>query len=566
MRPSQRHDKVIQLLLQSGVVTVPQLVELLQVSEVTVRNDLRALEKQGKLIRTHGGAALGNLPRSHHKRTQATGSEQRQPDRHHRIAQRAAALVNEGETILLLNSALTRAMADELLKVRALTVLTNSLHIATTLRRNPANTVMLMGGQLRADADTLDGPMATRSLATLRVQKAFLTCDGLTPEQGFADDDIASAQLKATLLPHSHLVIALAEGPHIGRSGLMSFAAANQVHHLITTEEAPEAALNSLRADGVQVTVCSQRLTQIPTDTQQPQRWRIGFANLTEQQEFAVAVRQGLENTARAHKHLELVLADNATDPENALAIARDMLEKRVDLLIEYQQDEHSNYVVMDMCRSAGVPVVAIDIPMPGATYFGADNYRAGTMAAEAAIRWIKKHWGGQLDKIVSLEQPESGDIPATRIRAQIDRLRTAFSTLNETDIVRCETHGDLEGSHQAAIQALRNIPWNKHVLFIGINFNSALGSLAAAEALDRQAYTAVISQNASARIRHELARRNPMLIGAVDYFPQHYGAKVIPLVLALLEKHPVPPAVYTEHLLLTPENVQQVYASEGDS
>lgn len=76
--------------------------------------------------------------------------------------------------------------------------------------------------------------------------------------------------------------------------------------------------------------------------------------------------------------------------------------------------------------------------------------------------------------------------------------------------------HGDLEGSQQAAIQALRNIPWNKHVLFIGINFNSALGSLATAEALDRQAYSAVISQNASARIRQELLRRNSMLIGAV--------------------------------------------------
>ena len=99
--------------------------------------------------------------------------------------------------------------------------------------------------------------------------------------------------------------------------------------------------------------------------------------------------------------------------------------------------------------------------------------------------------------------------------------------------------------------------------MLIGINFNSALGSLAAAEALDRRESTVVISQNASARIRQELIRRNPMLIGAVDFFPQHYGSKVIPLALDVLEKRSIPPAIYTDHLLLTPNNVRQVYTAE---
>ncbi len=120
MKVSARHQQIVDLLLQNGVMTVAQLGELLQVSEVTVRNDLRALERQGRLIRTHGGAAIGSLPRTRRGRPPAP----RQPegaglaDGLLRLAQRAAALVGEGETVLLLNSPVAQAMVDELLKIR----------------------------------------------------------------------------------------------------------------------------------------------------------------------------------------------------------------------------------------------------------------------------------------------------------------------------------------------------------------------------------------------------------------------------------------------------------------
>ena len=165
------------------MVSVPQLVDLLQVSEVTIRNDLKQLEKEGKLVRTHGGAVLGRLPRTRLERARRSLQDKSQigHDGIHWIAQRAAALVNEGETILLFNSPIAHSMAEELLKLRVLTVLTNSLQLATTLQGNPANTVILLGGRLRSDGDTLAGPLANQAFETLRVQKAFVTCDGLTP-------------------------------------------------------------------------------------------------------------------------------------------------------------------------------------------------------------------------------------------------------------------------------------------------------------------------------------------------------------------------------------------------
>lgn len=563
MRPSERRLQLMEMLLQNGTVHLSQLVELLQVSEGTVRNDLRYLERQGELIRTHGGAVLGSRTSSQKTpQTAVTDEQQKQLKAIQSIAKRAASLVEEGDIILLAGSPITQEMATELLPLKSLTVLTNSVTIATILSRNPMQTVIVIGGQMRSERDTLDGHTAITMLQTLRVQKTFLSCDGISTTQGFADDDIASAELKTAVLACANKSVILATADRLGKVALMSFAQLNQAHHLVTTENAPPEVLNALRAAGVQVSLCGQYITEIYADPPQGRRWRIGFANLTDKQEFAVTVRQSIERAACERGCIDLLLADNEADPGTALTNARSLLNAQVDLVIEYQQDEHTNNVLMDLFRSAAVPVIAVDIPLPGAAFFGADNYRAGRIAGDAAARWLRDHWDGRLDKVVCLEQPESGPVPAARIQGQIDGLRATIA-LHSDNIVRLSTRGDLEGSQLAATQALRNIPWGKHVLFIGINANSALGALAAAETLERQATTAVISQNASARIRRELARRNPMLIGAVDYFPQNYGTKALHLALEILTGRPTPPAIYTDHVLVTGENVGQYYPDD---
>lgn len=568
MKPSERQRAIIDLLLHNGTVSLTQLVELLQVSEGTVRNDLRALQARGDVIRTHGGAVLsgGQRPPAVIDTLRRTeGGDDRSRKATMNIARRAASLVREGDSILIAGSSITEAMIEDLLRVKTLTILTNSIQIATALARNPAHTVILIGGQVRQGRPALDGPTAVAALAGLRAQKAFITFDGLNEQQGFAEDDIAGAQMKAAMLACAQTVIMLGKAEAVGRSALVSFASLRQAHHLITGESAPPDVLNTLRAAGVQVSLCGERIIQVCLDAPEDRKWRIGFANLTEKQEFAVSVRQSIERAARERGSIELLLADNQADPDIALANARHLLDARVDLLIEYQQDERINNIVMDLFRSAQIPVIAIDIPAPGATFVGVDNYRAGRIAGNAAARWIQEHWNGHVDKVVCLGQPESGPVPAARIQGQIDGLCAAIP-IAAGDIQHYATRGDLEGSQLAATQALRNIPWGKRVLFIGINANSALGALAAAGALDRQRHTAVISQNASTRIRRELAARNPMLIGAVDYFPENYGPKVIQLALDILMNRRTPPAVFTEHMLITPDNVRQMYPDEHNA
>ena len=567
MRSRDRQEQIVAQLLSQGSVHILELRERFQVSEGTVRNDLRALEADGRLIRTHGGAIAIDAKRSPHHRVSSglndgTLIDAKRQSQLQSIAHRAAELINEGDLILLSSSSITQAMVPDLLAMKSLVVLTNSLDISQRLAQNSAHTVVLIGGQIHHNQDALDGRTAASVLERMRVSKAFITCDGISMAQGFASNDIADAQMKSSMVACADAVIVLAMSEVIGKLALMSFAGLNQVHQLITPNDLPQSALNELVGAGVRVSMCGEHITEVCFDCPPDRNWRIGFSNLTEEQDFTVKVRQSIERAAAQSGNIELILTNNDTNPQQALENARRMLDAKVDLVIEYQQDERTNYMLMDLFRSAKTPVLAVDIPMPGAVYFGADNFRAGRIAGEAATQWIRQNWDGKVDKIVCLEQSESGSIPAARIQGALISLRNSFM-LKDSDILHYETHGALDESRSAATQALRNIPWGRKVLFVGINANSTMGALEAAEVLGRQSCTAVVSQNVTGHIRRELQARNPMLIGAVDYFPGTYGERIVQLALNMLSGNATAPATYTDHLLITADNIGRLYPDD---
>ncbi|RYG67186.1 sugar ABC transporter substrate-binding protein, partial [bacterium] len=130
-------------------------------------------------------------------------------------------------------------------------------------------------------------------------------------------------------------------------------------------------------------------------------RYKIGFANLTEDIPFAVRVREGIEKAAKDAGNVDLVTADNKLDGATALANADNFITQGVQGVIEFQTDEKFGKSIMDKMNAKGIPVIAIDIPMPGATFFGVDNPVAGKMAGEGLGKWIKKNWDGKVDALV---------------------------------------------------------------------------------------------------------------------------------------------------------------------
>ncbi len=292
--------------------------------------------------------------------------------------------------------------------------------------------------------------------------------------------------------------------------------------------------------------------------------YTIGFANLTEDIVFTQLVRESIEEAAAEAGNIELILADNQLDGATALANAENFLTQGVDGVIEFQTDEAFGNVIMSRFRAEGVPVIAIDIPMPGATFFGADNYFAGELAGTALAEWANENWDGAVDYLLVLELPQSGPIPAARMQGQVDGVQNNLETpVVEENVIFLDSKNTQEESFEVTTDTLANIPEGSNVLAVTINDGSALGVIAAFETADREEELMVVGQGADPSGQEAMIAENSRYLGATGYFPETYGDTLIPTMISLLECEPVDPAVYQEHVFITADNVCEFYAEE---
>jgi ribose transport system substrate-binding protein len=243
--------------------------------------------------------------------------------------------------------------------------------------------------------------------------------------------------------------------------------------------------------------------------------YKIGFANLTEDIVFTQLVREGIEQAAEEAGNIELVLADNKLDGATAMANADNFILQGVDGVIEFQTDEKFGNVMMDKFRAEGIPVIAIDIPMPGATFFGADNYRAGYMAGEAAAKWVNDNWDGQVDAVLVLELPQSGPIPAARMQGQLEGLQENIpNPVPEDMIFRLDSKNTQDEAFRVVSDTLPKIPEAKHIVAVHINDGTALGTIAAFEAAGREDQLIAVAQGADPSAQDEWVKEGSRFLG----------------------------------------------------
>ena len=289
-------------------------------------------------------------------------------------------------------------------------------------------------------------------------------------------------------------------------------------------------------------------------------RYKIGFANIAEDFPFAVRVREGIERAAKQEGNVDLVIMNNRMDGQTALNNADNFLVQGVQGVIEFQTDEQFGRAIMDKFNAEKIPVIAIDIPMQGATFFGVNNTQAGRMAGEGLGGWIKKNWDGKVDALIMLELPQSGPVPAARMKGQRDGLESIVGKIDEAKVKHLDSKNTLEEAHRLVKDALNTLPDAHHIAVVCINDDTALGAIGAAEAAGRKKDFAVCAIDGSDRGREEMVKPDSPLVGSTASFPEKYGDKLIPVMLKRLKGESVPPEVYTDHVFLTRENVAQYY------
>src|SRR5579862_5210445 len=145
-----------------------------------------------------------------------------------------------------------------------------------------------------------------------------------------------------------------------------------------------------------------------------PKKLRFGFGGQSADMPFSVEVTESLKNAA-VSVGVDLMILDNCYDAATAMRNAEEFVKNRVDLVIEFQVEQEVAPMIGDKIAGAGIPLIAIDIPHPHATYFGVDNYRVGFEAGAALAGHAAKSWNDKVDWMIGLDLPEAGSLVQSR-------------------------------------------------------------------------------------------------------------------------------------------------------
>ena len=300
---------------------------------------------------------------------------------------------------------------------------------------------------------------------------------------------------------------------------------------------------------------------RLTTEIRRKTRHRIGYAAQGQDSSFPRDVREGLVAAAQRHD-VDLTIVDNRYQPKVALRNAELLIRDGVELVVEFQTDEAVAPAIASKYLQAGIPVIAIDIPHPGATYFGANNYEAGLLAGRYLARYAKQVWGGKVDEILLLELARAGSLVRARMRGILAGIRETLRESTETAVVSLDGDGQFKTAIEKVRRHLRTST-ARHVLVGAANDPSALGAARAFQEAGRAQTCAIAGQNAEADARTELRESRSPLVASVAYFPEKYGEGLIRLALDLLARKPVPPAVFIRHQLVTRDNVDHLYPND---
>ena len=248
----ERRQHILSLVREQGRVLVDELSEKLQISSVTIRKDLDHLQSKELLVRTHGGALPaqpGALSDPSIKEKEILHHEEKE-----KIAKAAAAMVSEGQCVILDSGTTTTAIARALLAFRSVTVITNALNIATELAQSDFE-VILIGGTLRKNSMSLVGPLAEDVLQEMHADILFVGVDGFDTKFGLSTPSVHEARVNRAMVAAAEKVVAVCDSSKFNRRSLALIVNPSAIHHVITDRNLSPDDVQSIRDAGIELTL-----------------------------------------------------------------------------------------------------------------------------------------------------------------------------------------------------------------------------------------------------------------------------------------------------------------------
>lgn len=292
---------------------------------------------------------------------------------------------------------------------------------------------------------------------------------------------------------------------------------------------------------------------------------KLGFASIFGSQPFSIELEQDILKQAKLAGFDEenIINKDNQYDAEIGLRNAELILAQKPDLFIEYQADVKVNNIVAAKFGETGIPIIAVDVPVPGAPFMGINNWQVATMGGKTMAKLIKEKWGGweAVDLVVLLQNPAGGETTMLRSEGFATVLAEEFGVRVEEKIVRIDGGmGQSEQAKAAMEDVLKTNPDAKKIAVTSVNEETMAGVITALQEVDRWdrenliVITLGVDDLGKSQIREGLSD------AGIAFFPEKYGEYLIPAACAILEGAPVPSHMYVENEIITKENIDQFY------
>ncbi|OCA86057.1 DeoR family transcriptional regulator [Bacillus sp. FJAT-27225] len=254
MNPEERKQKIVEILKKNKSVKILNLSKALKVTRETIRKDLYELQKEGLIKKIHGGAVLDqpNQESDYERRKTKEEAAKRA------IAREAVKHIEDGDIIYLDYGTTTYMLAEELINRKNITVVTNTIPIVNLLLRNDSINLIILGGVVRKNEDSLYGPFASNNIKNIYVDIGFFGCGGIDCFSGITNHHFAETEISKEMMTHCQNRIVLADHSKFGTTAFNKTANFSDVDIIITDKKISEEIQSEISKQDVEIVIAER--------------------------------------------------------------------------------------------------------------------------------------------------------------------------------------------------------------------------------------------------------------------------------------------------------------------
>lgn len=249
---TERHQLILKKLQENGSVNIQELSDLIKVSGVTIRKDLKLLEDKNLLFRTRGGGSMNNpytIERPINEKELINAGEKQ------KIAKAALSLIGQNDSIIIGSGTTVFELARCLYPAKHLTVITPAAKVTLEICNRPNVEVLQLGGVVRQNSSSVTGSHAERILDEISCGILFLGVDGIDLDFGFSITNLTEASLNQKMIACAQVIVVMADSTKFGRRGLGKVCDFEQVQYIITDEKVPAGTVKLLEERGIKMLI-----------------------------------------------------------------------------------------------------------------------------------------------------------------------------------------------------------------------------------------------------------------------------------------------------------------------